>query len=194
MSVIAQPLLEQIAAAPGGEATRRDLAALLSRAPNLITGAALILRRRKLVEFPQRGVYRITEAGRNWLAEGQNFASRNGTRRGGRTRGLRARAWWVMRELRKFTVADLLDRLADGSERDPAGNLLTYLGSLEKVGIVKRMARRVPGTAPESRGHVVWWLARDVGRQAPIRRKAGGIYDPNHREFLVPTTAEVCDA
>ena len=194
MSLIAQPLLEQIAAAPDGMATRSDLAARLERTPNLITGAALLLRRRKLVEFTQRGVYRITEAGRDWLAAGHSFAGRTGTRRGARTRGLRARAWWVMRELRKFTVADLLDRLADGSEKDPAGNLLRYLGALEQVGIVKRMTRRVPGTAPESRGHVVWWLARDVGRQAPVRRADGSVFNPNTREALTPTTTEAPDA
>jgi len=149
MTSIAQPMLQFIAAAPEGEVTTAQVVAELDRCRKIIaTTAATIattaatLRRRKLIESPARGVYRITQAGRDWLASGRTIASGQGRRRIERTNGLRERAWWLMRELRKFTVADLLTTLADGSERDAHGNLGRYLSVLEQAGVVQRMRRR----------------------------------------------------
>ncbi|WP_068634680.1 hypothetical protein [Thauera butanivorans] len=184
---IAQPLLALLAALPDGTGARAELAERMARAPNVITTAALILRRRHLVETPARGLYRITSAGRDWLASGRQLTDRPERRRVARTTGLRERAWWVMRNARKFTVATLLDTLSDGSERDADGNLSRYLCALEKAGVVERTARRVPGAAPQSRGHVVWRLKRDLGRLAPVcRQRHGTVYDPNSGEVLPP--------
>ena len=184
---IAQPLLALLAALPDGTGDDAELAERMARAPNLITTAALILRRRHLVETPARGLYRITAAGRDWLASGRQLTDRPERRRVARTTGLRERAWWVMRNARKFTVATLLDTLSDGSERDADGNLRRYLCALEKAGVVERTGRRVPGAAPQSRGHAVWRLKRDLGRLAPVcRQRHGTVYDPNSGEVLPP--------
>lgn len=187
---IAQPMLEFIAAAPGGTATTAEVVAHLGRCRKLIATTASTLRRRKLIEAPLRGVYRITQSGRDWIAGGRVIASGQGRRRIERTYGLRERAWWLMRELRKFTVADLLTTLADGTERDAHGNLGRYLTVLEQAGIVQRMRRRVPGVAITSNGHILWWLARDLGRHAPVwRQRHRAVFDPNSGDVL-PLTVE----
>lgn len=189
---IAQPLLALLATLPEGSGTRADLATRLQRAPNEITTAALILRRRHLVETPARGLYRVTDAGRAWLASGRQLTGRPERRRVRQTTGLRERAWWVMREMKKFTVAVLLHTLADGSERDADGNLRRYLCALAKVGVVKPTARRVPGVSPSSRGHVVWHLKRDLGRLAPVwRQRHGTVFDPNSGKVLAPLPTEM---
>lgn len=182
---IAQPLLELIAAQPDGCGQTADLAARMGRKTRLITTTAGTLKRRKLIDVPQRGTYRITDAGRAWLAEGRAIASGQGRRRYTRTNGLREKAWWLMREMRKFTVADLLTTLADGTERDAAGNLGKYCAVLSRAGVLQRMKRRVPGTAPQSNGHLVWWIKRDLGRQAPVwRQRHGVVFDPNSGDVL----------
>lgn len=190
MNRLAQPLLELIAAQPDGTCVTADLAARMGRKANIITTAALTLKRRRLIEVPRRGTYRITEDGRAWLASGRVIASGQGRRRHERSYGLRERAWWLMREMRKFTVADLLTTLADGSERDAGGNLGKYINALARVGVLQRMQRRVPGAAPQSNGHIVWWLKRDLGRGAPVwRQRHGVVFDPNGGEVLAPTIA-----
>lgn len=189
---LAQPLLALIAAQPDGAGTTAALAARMGRPTNLITTTALILKRRGLIEVPVRGRYVLTEAGRDWLSSGRVIASGQGRRRTPRTSGLRERAWWLMRELRKFTLVDLLTTLADGSERDAGGNLRAYLTALERVGVVMRMRRRVPGTSPNSNGHVLYWLKRDLGRIAPVwRQRHRTVFDPNSGEVL-RAQAEEC--
>ncbi|HRD35476.1 MAG TPA: hypothetical protein PLR02_14640 [Rhodocyclaceae bacterium] len=191
MTSIAQPMLQFIAAAPEGEVTTAQVVAELDRCRKIIATTAATLRRRKLIESPARGVYRITQAGRDWLASGRTIASGQGRRRIERTNGLRERAWWLMRELRKFTVADLLTTLADGSERDAHGNLGRYLSVLEQAGVVQRMRRRVPGAAVTSNGHILWWLKRDLGRMAPVwRQRHRTVYDPNSGDVLALASAD----
>ena len=102
-----------------------------------------------------------------------------------RTSGLRERAWWLMRQVPRFTIDDLLLTLAEGTERDAAGNLLKYTSALERVGVLVRLARRQPGSAPTSNGAVIWRLARDLGRQAPVWRSAEAVlFDPNSGALL----------
>lgn len=105
--------------------------------------------------------------------------------------GLRERAWWLARTTRRFTLDELLLTLADGTEGDAAGNLGKYLRGLERVGVLRRLARRVPGLAPTSNGHVIWRLVRDLGPLAPVWRQRGGgaVWDPNKGELLVPCPA-----
>ncbi len=178
-------LLQHLSDAPEGQDRRLQIAEALQRDTASVTTAALILRRRKLITTNE-GLYQITDAGRAFLAEGRSFASRPGPRAGTRTRGLRARAWWVIRELRKFTIPDLLDRIADSSHKSPQSNLQRYIQHLERAGVLKRMARRVPGAVRGSKGHVVYWLALDVGRQPPVARQDGRVFDPNHSAYLEP--------
>ncbi|AUN95902.1 hypothetical protein [Pseudazoarcus pumilus] len=191
---LSQPMLELIASRPDG-ITTAEVVEQLGRGSNLVTTTAVRLKRKRLIEVPSTGLYRVTPAGRDWLANGRVIASGQGRRRHERTYGLRQRAWWLMREIRKFTVADLLTTLADGSERDPADNLRRWLVQLERVGVVQRMRRRVPGTAMTSNGHILWWLKRDLGRAAPVwRQRHGVVFDPNTGNILRPEAAEVSDA
>ncbi|MBL8350489.1 MAG: hypothetical protein JNL87_09250 [Burkholderiaceae bacterium] len=102
-----------------------------------------------------------------------------------RTRGLRERAWWVMRELPRFTLDDLLLTLVDDGQKDAPSNLQKYISALERVGVLVRLQRRVPGSAPTSNGHVIWRLARDLGRAAPVWRSTQRVvFDPNSGALL----------
>ena len=96
------------------------------------------------------------------------------------TLGLRQRAWWVMRRRIGFTLIELLATLADGSERDAAGNLGKYLRALEKAGVVRRHAGRQPGAALTSPGSLRYQLIINAGRKAPVwRAKTNTVFDPN---------------
>ena len=147
---------------------------------------AVKLRRSGLVESTGRGQYEITDAGRAWLESGHVIERTGPTERRTRSaRGLRVRAWWLMRQLGRWTMPDLLTTLADGSLKSPRTNLLRYIAGLEAVGIVRRSKRTVPGDRPSSHGHVLWMLARDVGPRAPVLRdERREIYDPNSNTTL----------
>jgi hypothetical protein len=98
--------------------------------------------------------------------------------------GLRKRAWRTMRHLhtedQPFTLDQLLCINASGAERDAPSNLLKYLAVLERHGVITRLARRAPGAAPTSPGHVVWCLNQDLGWEAPFWRAALGVlWNPN---------------
>jgi len=102
-----------------------------------------------------------------------------------KTRGLRQRAWWVMREVPRFTLDDLLLTLVDDGQKDAPSNLQKYISALERVGVLVRLARRVAGSTPTSNGHVIWRLARDLGRAAPVWRSAQRVvFDPNSGALL----------
>lgn len=107
------------------------------------------------------------------------------------TRGLRERAWWVIREKRKFTVDLLLDTVATGEEGSARNNLVKFLRRLEAVGIIARSAHRVPGEGMGNNGYAVWRLVRDIGRQAPVCRRAGQVYDPNAQALLAASDAVI---
>jgi hypothetical protein len=109
-----------------------------------------------------------------------------------KTSGLRERAWWLMRTLPRFTLDELLFTLNDGAYRDAAGNLQKYIRALERVGVLVRLARRLPGRTLTSNGHVIWRLARDLGRQAPVWRAAlQALWDPNSGT-LIPLLPAPC--
>ena len=111
-----------------------------------------------------------------------------------RSSGLRERAWWLMCQVRRFTLDDLLLTLADGTQRDAPGNLQKYISALERVGVLVRLARRMPGNTPTSNGHVIWRLARDLGRTAPVwRARQQVLFDPN-TGALMPTLASAAAA
>jgi hypothetical protein len=85
-----------------------------------------------------------------------------------------------MRQVPRFTLDDLLLTLAEPGMRDAPGNLLKYIRALERVGVLVRLQRRQPGQALQSNGHVIWRLARDLGRQAPVwRSRQQLLWDPN---------------
>lgn len=93
--------------------------------------------------------------------------------------GLRARAWWVMRETPRFTLASLLSIVADGDERDAASNLGKYLRALARAGILAEAGRDQPASLT-SNGDKVYRLRVNRGPKAPVwRASRGEVYDPN---------------
>jgi hypothetical protein len=112
-----------------------------------------------------------------------------------RTSGLRERAWWLMRQHPRFTLDDLLFTLNDSGAKDAPGNLTKYIAGLEAVGVLVRLQRRAPGRAPTSNGHVIWRLARDLGRQAPVwRAKQRALWDPNSSTLIAAAPAPAAAA
>lgn len=164
-----------------GRSTPAAIAEATGRSPAVVRHIATKLRRSGLADSPARGNYVLTDAGRDWLASGRSIERHGPTERHTRrARGLRVRAWWLMRQLGRWTLPELLTTLADGSQRTPRTNLLRYIHGLERGGIVRRAKRVVPGDRPGSKGHVLWILARDLGPQAPVLRDdRRELYDPN---------------
>lgn len=121
-----------------------------------------------------------------------NLCAPRGRPLGTQASGLREKAWRLMRIKGKFTLEVLLETLADGTERDAKSNLLKYITRLESCGVLVRAKNRLPGEALTSPGYVVWVLARDLGRLAPVCRKHGGVlWDPNSRKELAGKAVEV---
>lgn len=185
---LSQHTLEAIAA---GCDSLAALAHVTGLTPRQLNNAVQKLRRRQLIEVHSPGCYRLTEAGAEWVATGHALAGGQCARRGRKvTRGLRERAWWLMREMRKFTLVDLLTTLADGSESDARSNIAKYLAALEAVGVLRRVHRKVPRQTGTGRGHDIWWLARDLGRAAPVARHTHReVFDPNSGETLAQEAA-----
>lgn len=98
--------------------------------------------------------------------------------------GLRAKAWWVLRNRKVATIEALLTTLADGSQKDAESNLRKYLGALAKAGILKVDAKRQPGKALTSNGHQRYHLVIDCGAKAPVWRKS-------LNQVFVPETGQV---
>lgn len=95
--------------------------------------------------------------------------------------GLRVRAWWVMREVSSFNLAELLAIVANGDERDAASNLGHYLRALTRAGIIVETGREKPAS-PTSNGAKRWRLLKmhSSGPKAPVHRASTNeVYDPN---------------
>lgn len=189
----AQRMLEMLVAADEHGTRVADLSEALGRASSQITTTALRLRRRGLIETGEAGRYRATDAGRAFIEAGRTVKSGQGTPRSRqKTRGLRERAWWLMRDAKRFTLPILLDTLAGEHDRSAGSNLGKYVRALEQCGVLRRMRRRVSGITLQSNGHVIWMLVRDLGRQAPVwRPRSKTLFDPNSGEVL--ESVEVAD-
>jgi len=108
------------------------------------------------------------------------------------TQGLRQRAWWVIRKHGTVTIPQLLNTLADKSQKSAKSNLNHYLTALAHAGILRIEAKRAPGISLTSNGFNRYTLAIDSGRLAPVwRKKAGTVYDPNSgKEYPVARRQE----
>ncbi len=148
------------------------------------------LKRRGLAEGRSPGTYAATDAGRAFLADGLTVASgQAATRPRRQTRGLRQRAWWVIRARRTVSVPDLLQTLADGTEKNAGANLSRYLGALVRSGFMVELPR-LPGSSPTSNGYKRYMLVRNNGRHAPVvRQRQGMVFDPNSGKAF-PLTKE----
>jgi hypothetical protein len=112
------------------------------------------------------------------------MAGKTGMRRT-RSRGLRARAWWLIRKNKQTTLAELLSVLNDGSHQHADRNLCQYLTLLSKVGVLSR--ERINDGKVTSNGVYRYQLITDLGHKNPIVRREG-IYDPNSGRLLTVET------
>lgn len=104
-------------------------------------------------------------------------------RRRMKSRGLRARAWWIIREKKSVTLDQLLHTLNDGSQRDAESNLRRYLSALAKAGILKIGDKRKKGDALTSNGFKIYNLVVDCGREAPVVRvRLNEVYAPDLKQ------------
>lgn len=106
----------------------------------------------------------------------------------GVTTGLRARAWWLMREKRRFTVPALLQIIADASQQDAASNIGKYTSALARAGYLVEEGRE-PSARHGDPGHKRYRLVRNTGPKAPVwRGSVRAVFDPNTGE-LHPVTS-----
>lgn len=134
-----------------------------------------------------RGMYLATEAGTAFAAtDGEIKPGKAGPRPRNRTVGLRERAWWHFRAHQVATIKDLLSTHATGTEKAAQDNLYKWVIALETVGILKRLPCKQ--AAKQSKGRVVFVLAKDLGPSAPVWRQiAKTVFDPNSGEvFAIP--------
>lgn len=126
-----------------------------------------------------RGMYLPTEAGTAFAAtDGEIKPGKAGPRPRNRTVGLRERAWWHFRAHQVATIKDLLSTHANGTEKAAQDNLYKWVVALETAGILQRLP--VKQAAKQSKGRVVWSLAKDLGPAAPVWRQiAKTVFDPN---------------
>lgn len=101
-----------------------------------------------------------------------------------KVRGLRASAWWILRNRKEATIEGLLNTLNDGTAKDAFSNLGKYLRALERAGIIKRSAQRVPGNSLTSNGHIRYVLVIDCGIDAPLWRAS-------KKEVYAPSTGVI---
>jgi hypothetical protein len=162
------------------------LASEIDRPRKQITHAICRLITDKYVVRREAGCYEITAAGMAAHAAGyKSGPQRPHTGKKPPRPSLRAGTWKTLRLRRKATIHDIITNAATGAERNPESNILHYLTALERGGYVSRLARRVPGTAPTSNGHVVWLLVKDTGPLAPMLNVAARtLRDPNTDEII----------
>ena len=99
------------------------------------------------------------------------------------TRGLRAKAWWVLRKNRTMTLAELLLTVCTGREKSAANNLRNWLNSLVRAGVLAR--ELADDGKPTSNGSYHYCLVADLGPKAPvIRQSQGCVFDPNANQAL----------
>lgn len=178
-------LKEAILAALGAREslTTAEIAAAVDRAVREAAPACGEMIVAGLIERIERGVYRLTPAGRDWLASGRPIKSGpKGPQRGQRkpwANSFRQRAWAAMRILTAgFSSADILLRAARADDRAPADNLGRYLRALARGGVIVE-ARRAAPDKPGSNGLKIYRLARDPGDIAPRISRGGAIVDLN---------------
>jgi hypothetical protein len=162
-----------LAAIVRGLETLPDLSVALQAPRANVSLAAARLKKRGFVSSPVKGVYQATEAGRAFIGQGHEIRSgQSATRHRPYTRGLRQRAWWVIRARQIVSLQDLLCSLCEGTEKAPDNNLFKYLRALTQAGYLQC----VPGEPRR------WRLIRDTGRLSPVTRSGKGkksVFDPN---------------
>lgn len=92
--------------------------------------------------------------------------------------GLRNKAWWVIRRNKHMTLAEMLQSICDGTEKDPAINLRRWLNKLVDAGILAR--DKIQDGKPNSNGSYDYRLVKNLGSKAPVLQHSKGVvFDPN---------------
>lgn len=167
--------------------TEERLAMTTGLTAKQIENATNVLRRNGLLEKTSKGCHKLTSSGTQALTAGANVHSgpRGKDQSGKRVwkSTLRARIWCAIRLRRKFSVADIVPLVIDGSERgDVTSNVQKYIRALCKAGYLIKMPRREPGIALTSNGYIRYWMHDDkvTGPQAPVwSADKQRVYDPN---------------
>lgn len=94
---------------------------------------------------------------------------------------IRQKAWRAMQVKGKFTVSDLVRNVVTAADQDknPRNNISHYVKRLARAGILAELKRRAASTSLTGSWGKRWILIRDLGREAPVARHNGSIYDPN---------------
>lgn len=179
---------------PRGCVTEERLVAHTERTFGSVVGSLTLLRKHGLVVKTAKGCHKLTDAGRAAVAEGKTLRSGGkGQAHTGRRfveGSLRERAWLAMRILRKFSIADLAMRAAQGEEKSIDTNLRDYCRVLIKAGYLVELPVREGG--PTKRGYNRYALIdeRNTGPKPPVHRQtAGTVWDPN-TESEIPLAME----
>lgn len=179
---LAQAVLVEIVRGTGALC---HLAETLGRDKRGVVKAVQQVKRRGLVVIVAPGCYEPTAEGIAWVAEGKEIKAGQGARPRTATRGLRQRAWWVIRARKTVTIPELLSTLVESGEKGASSNLSSYVGPLVKAGFLKVLAHRAPGRALTSNGHRRYQLIRNNGRLAPVVRQTDRVvFDPNTGEVF----------
>ena len=99
---------------------------------------------------------------------------------------IREKAWRAMQIKGKFSLGDLCRAVLTGEEAgaDPKNNIGRYVTGLTRTGVLVALKRRGAATSPTSNGEKRWLLLRDLGRQPPVVRGNGDVYDPNSGQVI----------
>lgn len=97
------------------------------------------------------------------------------------TKGLRGKAWWVIRKNRTITLPELMLTICTGKEKDAAINLRRWLNSLVDVGLLTR--ERIDDGKLTSNGTYLYTLIKDIGPKSPVVRRHE-VYDPNAEQII----------
>lgn len=167
----------------GCDHATQALAERLALRSRQVSDAAAKLIRRGLIERGGVGNYRITDAGRQAIADGLRITSgptgRTGARRLLRDT-FRQRAWSAMRVRRVFSIGEIVADAARTDTEAERDNARRYIAALRAAGYVSELPRRKSGTALTSNGFKEFRLLRNTGPRAPVvSDERGSVHDPN---------------
>lgn len=170
----------------GGQQETAALATKLQVSRRQISNAAALLKRHRLLKTTRPGLYGLTKLGRETQIKDVNLvsgpkASYSTVRAHKDT--FRARAWRSMRIRGRFTIGDILADAERDDEADAKSNAQRYISALCRVGHVRELPKRRPGTSMGSNGQKVFRLSKNTGPLAPVwREKSRVLHDFNTGE------------
>lgn len=156
-----------------GVLTLAGLAEALESSRKSVSAAAGKLQAKGLIEFVGPGRYDLTDAGWRLIKTGEETPQR---RPRTKTRGVRERAWWVLRARGMASIRDLLTTIDTRGQKTAPEILYRYLRALALTGFLVAVDVK-PG---DDRFSIRYRLIRNNGRKAPVHRvRSGEVFDPN---------------